>query len=481
MAYLTGGNAHRPNFRMGVRWLIIILLSFVSLQNLHCTKKSAPFVPTDQLGIDNKWVYDSLKRYYYWADQITGNPEYTLPTDQFFRKLLSASDRFSWISNGSTVGPSKTTAELFGFQYTLISHPFEAQQLAAVITLVVPDSYAGRQGLQRGMFFTKINDKVITPQNMQSLVTELQSNSSAVLRLAALNSDGTALIDSARVAVQSSFVDDKCVYATKFFEKQGTKTGYLAYFLCSETEDVLMMDAVQKLKNANVTELILDLRYNPGGSVASSAKLAAMLVTSFDPDQVYVTFKGNRNGGTVKQTFRQTIAFSGSNSGKDMNELRSLNLGLQRIFILTSGATVSAAELLCNSLKPYLQVIRIGAITHGKDEASFRIEDTRNPRQVQWMLMPTIYKVFDANERGDYSSGLQPDHAVNDFARLPLLQDLGSPGDPSLDKALTLIYGSTQVDVTPLRQRSTFKFSGVKVWYSSGAEIIPGVELKRPR
>ncbi len=76
----------------------------------------------------------------------------------------------------------------------------------------------------------KVNDKVITPQNMQSLVTELQSNSSAVLRLAALNSDGTALIDSARVAVQSGYVDDKCVYATKLFEKQGIKTGYLAYF-----------------------------------------------------------------------------------------------------------------------------------------------------------------------------------------------------------------------------------------------------------
>ncbi|AXY74382.1 hypothetical protein D3H65_10505 [Paraflavitalea soli] len=480
MTYLIEGNSYKPGIRMGSKWLVIILLSVVSRQSLFCSKKNTPFVPTDQLGIDNKWVYDTLKRYYYWADEITGKPDYTLPTDQFFRKLLSANDRFSWISDRSTVGPSKTTAGLFGFQYSLITHPFDAQQLVGVITLVVPDSYAGRQQLKRGMFFSKINDKTITPQNMQSLVTELQSNSSAVLRLAALNSDGTALIDSARVAFQSGYVDDKCVYATKLFEKQGLKTGYLAYFLCSESEDVLMLEAIQKLKNSNVTELILDLRYNPGGSVASSAKLAVTLVPSFNPDQVYVTFKGNRNGGTIKQSFRQTIAFSGSNSGKDMNELKSHNLGLQRVFILTSGATVSAAELLCNSLKPYLQVIRIGATTHGKDEASFLLEDTRNPRQVQWMMMPTIYKVFDANDRGGYSNGLQPDHVVNDFAQLPLSQDLGFPGDTSLDKALTLIYGSTQVGVTPLRQR-TFQFSDIKSWYSSGAEVIPGVEMMRPR
>jgi len=480
MVHLIGDKSCNPNSRVKMNWLIIILLSLASLQNLFCSKKNAPFVPTDQLGIDNKWVYDTLKRYYYWADQITSKPDYTLATDHFFRKLLSTNDRFSWISNRSTAGPSKTTAQLFGFQYTLINHPFDAQQLAGVITLVVPDSYAGRQQLQRGMFFTKINDKVITPQNMQLLVTELESNSSAVLQLAALNSAGTALIDSDRVAVQSGYVDDKCVYATKLFEKQGLKTGYLAYFLCSEPEDVLMLEAVQKLKNEKVTELILDLRYNPGGSVASSAKLAAMLVPSFNPDQVYVSFKGNRNGGSVKQTFRQTIAFSGSNSGKDMNELKSRNLGLQRVFILTSGATVSAAELLSNNLKPYMQVIRIGATTHGKDEASFLIEDTRNPRQVQWIMMPTIYKVFDANDKGNYSSGLQPDHPVNDFGKLPLSQDLGLPGDPSLDKALTLIYGSTQVGVTPLRQR-TFPFPESKVWYSSGAEIIPGVEMKRPR
>ncbi len=103
--------------------------------NLLCTKKSAPFVPTDQLGVDNKWVYDTMKRYYYWTDQIPGKPDYSCLQIRFSGNCSPPMIAFPRVGNRSTVGPSKTTAELFGFQYTLISHPFEAQQLAGVITL----------------------------------------------------------------------------------------------------------------------------------------------------------------------------------------------------------------------------------------------------------------------------------------------------------------------------------------------------------
>lgn len=470
-------NRYTKYFLVNQAFCAMVMLVLTVLLGNACSKKASPFVPTDQLGIDNKWVYDSMKLYYYWSSQITGKPDYTLSTDSFFKRLLSASDRFSYISNRSTVGPTKSTAELFGFQYSLINHPFNGAQLAGVVTLVVPDSYAGRVNLKRGMMFTRINDKLITPQNAAVLIKDLQGNSQAMLQLAALNNNGTALEDSTRIAVQSGYVDDKCVYATRQFEQQGIKTGYLAYFLCSETEDELLLAAMQKFKDAGVTELILDLRYNPGGSVASSAKLAAMLVPDLNADKTWVIYKGNAYGGTIKQSFRQSISFSGNNKGKDMAQLAALHPGIKRIVILTSPATISAAELLCNNLPTFMQVIRIGATTYGKDEASFRIEDTRNPRQVQWVLTPIVYKLFNANEAGGYDKGLQPQYEVNDFSSLPL-QDFGIPGDPSIDKALQLIYGNNQVNVTPLRKRS-FSFPAVKQYNVPGANTARPVELMR--
>lgn len=477
MTFLNNGTPAYPGFHGQVKWVCIILLSLVSGQNLFCSKKTVPFEPTDELGINNKWVYDSLKRYYYWSDQITGKPDYTLPTQEFFKRLLSPEDRFSWISNRRDIGPSGSTPDIFGFYYSLIVHPFDAQQLVGVVTLIIPGGQGEVTQLKRGVFFTKVNNTGITAGNMNAVIGMLNTKTPVSLQLATLNNNGTALVDSTQVTVNNGSIPSKSIYGTHLFEKNGVRTGYFAYFECVEGLDFQTLDAIQKFKNAGATELILDLRFNPGGSVASSAKLAAMLVPSFNPDQVYVTFKGNRFGGTVKQTFRQTIAFSGSSPGKNMNELQTRNLGLKRIFILTSGATVSAAEILCNNLKPYMQVVRIGTKTKGKDEASFRIEDKRSPRQVEWVLMPTIYKIFDANDKGGYNNGLLPDHEINEFNSLPL-QELGYPGDGSLDKALELIYGSTVVGITPLRNK-VFPFRDIKEQYQSTGAADRGIEVKR--
>jgi carboxyl-terminal processing protease len=85
----------------------------------------------------------------------------------------------------------------------------------------------------------------------------------------------------------------------------------------------------------------------------------------------------------------------------------------------------------------------------GKDEASFPIEDLRNPRQVTWMIQPIVYKIADANGKGDYSTGLAPHHVVVETGKLPLAP-IGRPGDLPVDKALMLIYGTTGVSVVGL-------------------------------
>ena len=407
-----------------------------------------PFQPTDSLGKINKWVYDSMQLYYYWSADMPAHPDYSLPTQDFFMQLLSAKDRFSWISNRSTIGAPKTSAGIYGFHYALTTHPFDAQKLVGVITCVVPGSNAATRGIKRGMLFSAVNDKAITPQN-RSVATQALQAESAILQLAAFNSDRTVLVDSVRIGVQSAYVPQKSVYATSVFELNGKKTGYLAYFLCAEKEDAILLQSMNKLKNEGVSECIIDLRYNPGGSVASASKLAAMLTGSFNANNIFITYRGNRYGGTVKQSFQDAISFSGNASGKNMGDLQARNLGLSRVFILTSSTTASAAELLTHNLAPFVQVIRIGEKTLGKDEAAFPVEDKRSPKQVEWLIMPIVYKIADANGKGDYSAGLVPDYAINEVSRLPLLP-LGQPGDLPVDKALTLIYGTTAVTVTSL-------------------------------
>lgn len=428
--------------------IIYILLSIALLPGPGCTKKDAGWQPTDSLGKINKWVYDSMALYYYWSADMPAHPDYSLPTEQFFKQLLSPKDRFSWISNRTTIGAAKTTAETYGFYYSFTKHPFDPKRLIGVITHVTWNTNAYVRGLQRGMIFTTVNDKVITTDNKNVTKEALQA-AAATLQLAAFNSDRSALVDSARIGLQSGIIPQKSVYATHVLEYNSKKTGYLAYYLCAEKDDGVMLQSIQKLQQQGITELILDLRYNPGGSVASATKLAAVLTGNFNATGKFITYRGNRHGGTVVQTFQQAISFSGNATGKNMNDLQAWNLHLSRVYILTTAETASAAELLTHNLAPYTSIIRIGETTLGKDEASFPIEDLRNPRQVAWMIMPIVYKIADANGKGDYATGLVPDHAVVETSKLPL-SPIGKPGDLPVDKALMLIYGTTAVSVVVL-------------------------------
>src|SRR5688572_78582 len=203
--------------------IIYILLSTALVPGPACSKKDIPWQPTDSLGKLNKWVYDSMQLYYYWSAEMPGNPDYSLPTQDFFKQLLSPKDRFSYISNRSAIGATKTSAELYGFHYALATHPFDVQKLVGVITCVVPGSNASTKGYKRGMIFTAVNDKILTSQNRETTIKALQAES-VMLQLAAFNNDQTALVDSARVGVQSSIVSQRSVYATKVFEQNGKKT-----------------------------------------------------------------------------------------------------------------------------------------------------------------------------------------------------------------------------------------------------------------
>jgi carboxyl-terminal processing protease len=430
------------------KFILYIVISF-SLAPRPAYVKNVSGVPVDSLGKINKWLYDSMRLYYYWADDMPAHPDYSLSTPDFFKQLLSPKDRFSWISDRSTIEQPKSAAELYGFHYRLITHPFNSGQLTGIITCVVPRSQAATKGLQRGMLFTKVNNKIITTQNRLGVMHNLQAPS-VLLQLSVFNNDRSALVDSVRIAMQSSYVPQKSVYATRMFEQEGKRTGYLAYFLCAESQDAILVQSVAKLKKAGITECILDLRYNSGGSVASATKLAAMLVPVFNPSQTFITYTGNKHGGTIKQSFQRAISFSGHAAGKNMHELQSLNLHLRRIYVLTSSTTGSAAEILANNLLPFMQVIRIGETTLGKDEAFFLIEDLQTPKQVNWIMMPTIYKIADARGSGNYAGGLVPDHPVVETSHLPL-PALGLPGDRLVDESLKLIYGKkTAVQVYDL-------------------------------
>ncbi|RFS26666.1 hypothetical protein DVR12_02430 [Chitinophaga silvatica] len=431
-----------------------------------CSKKGAlpdPY-PTDSLGKINRWVLDSMRRFYYWSNDIPAIPDYSLSPEQFFKTLLSANDRFSHIS-GPNVPPGSNSYFTFGFQYTLFQVPGLDHYIGAV-TFINKGGAASQAGLIRGSYFSRVNGETINAQNL-TRINQLLNNSKNIQLTTAEYSNEWKELDNK--SLSPDFRNENPVYYTRIFNGI-SKTGYLYYSSFNESYDANLLNAFSKFKNLGITDLIIDLRYNAGGSVATCAKLAAMITTRLNAGEIFAIYQGNKLLGRSSHTLQNILSTSGNQEGRQYTDLQPRQLQLNRVFILTTNATVSAAELLINNLKPFIQVIQIGEKTTGKDEASFTIMDQRTPRQVDWLLQPIVYKLFNKNNEGDYAAGLNPTYAVSETATLPL-RDIGTSDDPLVRRALDIIYGKDYSEIpTDLRKGQEHSSIPVTPVYQSTIE-----------
>ncbi|MCL8537726.1 S41 family peptidase [Chryseobacterium gallinarum] len=409
----------------------VIIFTFL----IACTNndESVPVFPEGSTESVNVWVQDSMKRYYYWADQMPAKPDYRLPVKDFFKSLLSPQDRFSFIVNTADASSyPRSIRNMYGFDYTVIQQ--SNGNVITVVKLVLKNSPAFNAGLERGMIITKINGTSVTAANAEAMASSMKELT--ILNLTVGSWKNGSVADEKEIKIYYGFSMEQPLLS-KIFDKNGKKTGYLYIYDFPDGMTSTLYQKFAEFKGAGVQELILDLRYNYGGSVSSAAALCSLIPSGITSASPFIIFKGNKNGGEVKRTFAQQIAYDPK--ALDFTTLRANALGLGKVYILTSNSTASAAEIIINNLKPYIQVIQIGDVTLGKDMAGFTVEDKRKPRKISWQIHPVIYKVFNAGGAGEYHDGISPQIAVSEYSYLPLLP-LGDPGETLISTALDNVY-----------------------------------------
>lgn len=409
-------------------------LAVIAILIFSCKKDPGSVFTIEE---SQQWILDSMKVYYYFADELSAGRGPGSSATAFFKSLLHPSDRFSYMEDPDEVKTEYSSFAWYGFEYVLVRAGV-SERLFGVITLVVPGGPADRQGLKRGDVFTSVNGIQIAASSENLIRIALKQGDGVQLQTSTPE-DLPVLSEDRIVNIVYSRFSEHPVYQTRVFSQGSKKTGYIFYNRFSGQYDQAMLDSLNKLKNAGISELILDLRYNPGGDVSSAAKIAVLL-TGVSVEQAFVVYQANANGGRSVRSFGNVIA-ENTYPPQAFEEISARRLKLRRVIVLTTAATASASELLINCLKPYMEVIQVGQNTIGKDMASFAITDQRSPRRINYVLHPLIFKLYNAKAQGDYSGGIVPDHMVDEFTELPL-KSLGDEKDPLIRTALAVTESS---------------------------------------
>ena len=418
----------------GLPTILIIFGLFSCHQNDNLTPGNQ--ISSETLAVNN-FIWDNMDHYYLWRDYMPQNIDLTQEPDPkaLFDKLLyKTEDRWSFITDNKNdlINELNGIQKSFGFNFKLYKQS-SSSDIFGVIEYVVDGSPAATAGLKRGDVFMKVDDNQLTVDNYTTL---LFNRDNYTLTLGDMSGNGP-VANSTKISLNAQIVVENPVFLHKIIDTGQTKIGYLVYNQFIPQYDTLLQNIFQTFIDSGISDLVLDLRYNPGGSITSADNLASMIAPSsvVNQNDVFTRFEWN---SIMEDYFKQQ---EGENSPNLVinYEPNGVNLNLSRLYILVSQNTASASELIINGLKPYLNVMLIGEDhTSGKYTGSITITDPNN--KLNWALQPIVIRSSNANGVTDYKNGFTPDYTVPD----DLFDPLGSTNETMLAKAIELITGQNQ-------------------------------------
>lgn len=403
-------------------------------------------------GSVNNFVWKGLNLYYFWLsdspdltdDRFASDSDYDNFINSFnspeaiFNHLLvdPTIDRYSVIFSDYTVLEQilSGTQKSNGVDYELRFKQGSTTELFGWVRYIQQNSDASNKNIKRGDIFYAVNGISLNTSNYINLLNQ----ENYTLNLAEFD-NGAITPNGNSVTLSKTNYSENPVYIRKVFVEGNKKIGYLMYNGFYGNYEAELNNTFGFFQNEGITHLILDLRYNSGGSVNTATRLASMITGQFN-NQIFAKQQWNykienliNNPEQLLNRFTNSLA-----NGNNIN-----HLNLNKVYILTTKRSASASELVINGLTPYIDVIQIGDATAGKnvgsitlyDSPTFRKENV-NPNH-KYAMQPIVLKIANNNNFSDYTNGLSPD--VSQLEDIGNLGILGEGSDPLLSATLNYI------------------------------------------
>lgn len=400
-----------------------LYLSLLLVGIWSCNKKDDPS-PNPQSNAVRDAIYSGMEEWYYWNKELPAKPNTSdFGSNEEFLEAIKFKplDRFSYLTtqedfNKAFVG--RNAGHGFGFAFDANERLF--------LTFVFDESPAGKDGWQRGWEILEVNGKPISEYKTSTGGYDFKLGgpdpgitNSFKFKLP----DGTETTRSnTKAEYQSNSVLHQSVR-----NLSGKKVGYWVYNSfkatqgLSPTQSKEVENSMAYFESENITDLIIDFRYNGGGSVDVAEQILNRLIQLSNDYKVMYTNKLN----SLKSDFNKTETF-----------VKKGSLNLNKIVFITSRGSASASELVINCLDPYFDITLVGDNTYGKPVGSFPLSSylpVLKDNNVE--LVPITFSLSNAQGKADYFDGFPADFLVGDTPQF----NWGSENDLRLAAAIQVL------------------------------------------
>lgn len=390
---------------------LVVSSLFSCLALAGCGSDSGETIPpiVDQCSargqVEN--FYEYMQENYLWNEDMPTNvnPNNYNNIYDLLEALVVPEDRYSFILTEEEYQSRFVDAEYAGFGFssrlTVDDRVF--------INYVYANSPAEVAGMKRSDELTHINGESVQTLIQQNRYQEAlgDAETGVSVELTWQDIDGLSYTD----VLTKEIVETNTVLATERFLIDGKDVGYfvLNSFINRTGDD--LNSAYDQL--VGVDELVIDLRYNGGGLTRYANQAATQVAGDTVIGEVFTKYLFNANN-TDSNFIEQFQLYDG---------IEQLNLN--RVYVLTTGASCSSSELIINSLDPFVDVIVVGQPTCGKPVG--QIPELLCDKRAFVVNFETV----NAIDEGRYYDGLAPNCSAEDV----LVGDWGDENDPMLQAA----------------------------------------------
>jgi len=301
---------------------------------------------------------------------------------------------------------SENTAEfneLVNGTYEGIGCTIQLQETGIVVIEVFEKGPSDKAGLEPGDIILKVDELDATTISADEVSNYIKNESEAKIKMVVKRGEEEKIISLTRATVETPVV------SSAIYDRNGKKVGYLGISIFSSVASKQFKTKLDALENEGIDSLIIDVRDNNGGYLATVTDIISELLPK--GKVIYQMEADDKKESTKDKTF----------ASKDYP-----------IAVLVNGASASASEILAAAIKESYDGYVVGTTTFGKGT----VQQTKQLSDGS-MIKYTIENWLTPDGNWINDTGIEPTYVVElseEYYSNPVIEN-----DNQLQKALELV------------------------------------------